>query len=120
MQKPSPVAVFSVLFALALAIACDKSPTSPNGQTGGNSITRLEMSGPDTIAPDTQVQYALKAFLADGTTRDETRGARWTSYSTTVATVDAVGRVSALKMGDTTIAASVGTSNSTKNGAMKR
>lgn len=116
MQKASTVAVLIALPALlALAIACDKSPTSPNGQNGGNSITRLEMSGPDTVAPDTQVQYTLKAFLADGTTRDETRAARWTSYNSIVATVDPVGRVSAIKMGDTTIAASIGTSNSTKN-----
>lgn len=115
MQKPSNVTVLIALLALALAIACDKSPTGPNGPTGGNSIARLEMSGPDTIAPGTQVQYTLKAFLSDGTARDETRGVTWTSLNTTVATVDPLGRVSAIKMGDTTIRASSGGSSSTKN-----
>jgi hypothetical protein len=73
------------------------------------------MSGPDTIAPGTQVQYTLKAFLSDGTARDETRGVTWTSLNLTVATVDPLGRVSAITMGDTTIRASSGGSSSTKN-----
>ena len=115
MQKPSTVAVLSAVFALALAIACDKSPTSPNGPTGGNSITRLEISGPDTIPPNTQATYTVKAFLSNGTTRDETRGVTWTTLNGTVATVDVVGRVTAIKMGDTTLRASSGGASSTKN-----
>ena len=63
-----------VVFACCVGVtACgDDSPGSPSQIT-----TRVELSGPSTIAPGSVGQYTLTAFYGDGTSADVTTVASW-------------------------------------------
>lgn len=114
MNKQFSVGAFVVTLALlSVAVACDKSPTRP-GTGDGNSTTRLEISGPDTIAPGAQAQYTLTAFLPNGTTRDATANGSWRSSTPSVAGIDQSGRATGQRNGETIISASVAASGSAK------
>ena len=117
MQKSLTVAALvAALLLLSVASACDKSPTGPNGggSSNGNSIARVEISGPDTIAPGAQAQYTLTAVLQSGARQGPVNGV-WTISNSSVATIDQTGRASGRVNGEAMVTASFAATSSTKS-----
>jgi hypothetical protein len=68
--------------ALGLGLAsvgCDDqgSPASPSA--GGQSVTRIQIVGPESVDPGKTAQLGVTATLADGTTHDVSRQVTWQS-----------------------------------------
>jgi hypothetical protein len=121
MQKRSPVALVGrVVVLMAICAACNKQPTptqpaptpTPNGAP---ALARLEIAGPDTIAPGTRVNYKLTGFLTDGTSRDVTAEAEWRSSNVAAATIDQSGGATGNGIGETMISAILSPQSSRKN-----
>lgn len=113
MQKLLAVAALAgSLVLLSVSSACDKSPTAPGGSSNGSSTARLEISGPDTIAPGAQAQYTITAFLQSGA-RQGPVNASWRTSNPAVATIDPSGRATGQGNGEAVVTASfAGTSSS--------
>ncbi|HEX5215001.1 MAG TPA: hypothetical protein VFV98_06030 [Vicinamibacterales bacterium] len=66
---------------VALVIACCFSVTAcgddPPATAPTKFPTRIELTGPSTIAPGSVAQFTLTAFYADGTSADVTGNASW-------------------------------------------
>jgi Big-like domain-containing protein len=105
-------------FAIAAAIvsglvfaSCDSNPTRPSGQPPPPlpqppvSLTRLDVSMPQSIAPQTSAQLAATAVKSDGSTEDVTTQAQWSSSSPNVVQVSASGLATASRVGEVTITA---------------
>ena len=107
-------AQFVVAGAALLAASitgCDKSPTSPSlppGLGGGTPppivVTRLEIVGPDTVAPGSQTQFNAITHRSDGSTEDVTTRVIWNSFRSSILTV-AAGLVTAVATGDSIVQA---------------
>lgn len=112
MHKSLAVAALAVsLVLLSVSSACDKSPTAPGG-SNGNSPARIEISGPDTIAPGAQAQYTVTAAAQSGA-RQGAVNASWRTSNPAVATIDPSGRATGHGNGEAMITASfAGTSSS--------
>ncbi len=117
MQKRPIAAALSVVVLSTICAACDKSPTrpAPKPTPTGPVLSRVEMSGPDTIAPGATGKYTLTGFLSDGTTRDVTAEAAWRSTNAPAATIDQAGLATGLVAGETLISGAVGFHSSAKN-----
>jgi hypothetical protein len=75
------VALGTVALSLALASAgCERSgtPTGPSVPSA-LSVTRIEIAGPDSVAPGQSVQLSARATLTGGTTRDVSGEVTWSS-----------------------------------------
>ena len=110
MRMPRYLLAATALLAAAIS-ACDKSPTGPTllpGLGGSTpppvSISRLEIVGPDTVAPGAQAQYTTVAHRSDGTTEDVTTRAGWSSFRPTVLTI-AGGLATGVAVGDSMLQA---------------
>lgn len=106
----SLAAAFAVASATTLLVttACDKSPTAPGppsiGGTGSGPIQRLDLETPASIAPGTTVQ--LRAFAVSGVQREEvTDRATWRSTDIEVLEVDAGGRATGRRDGQSGVQA---------------
>jgi hypothetical protein len=101
-----------LLLGLAVAIGCDSdrpgAPTPvPAPQPG---IETIQIAGPDVVEPGSSVQLRAVAALADGSTRDVTRAARWSvspitraacpASSTLTISISSDGHVAADQVGD--------------------
>ncbi len=111
-----------VLLLLGLLASCDKPPTAP-GATGAQNppppppaetVTRIEMTGPDTIAPDQTVQLSAIATLSDGTTRTLTSEAFWGSSNLNVLSISAGGLLTVKTRGEATIRVTYRTATATR------
>lgn len=91
--------------AIAVAVACEKSPTRP-GLSVGNSIRQLEILGPSTVAPGGTARFRAVA-LGDGSTRDVTSNAAWVSSDRRLVTIVAGGVATGVARGEAMITASV-------------
>ena len=100
------------MFATALAIAatlaaCNSksptSPTSPSNAAAPVSITRLELSGPDTASIGQTVQFRAVAHYTDGTTRDVTGEASWFSSNANLLSLVAPGKFTGRSKGQTSV-----------------
>ena len=113
MHKSLAVAALAVsLVLLSVSSACEKSPTAPGGSSNGNSPARIEISGPDTIAPGAQAQYTVTAAAQSGA-RQGAVTASWRTSNPAVATIDPSGRATGNGNGEAMITASfAGTSSS--------
>ena len=101
--------VVSVL-TLGMVTACDKSPTSPTllpraGAPTPTLAVRLELIGPDTVAPGEQVQFTAIGHRTDGSTEDMTQQANWNSFRSNVLSVTGAGRVTGMSLGDSVLQA---------------
>lgn len=102
MQSNSAGRILTTFAALSLLGACDGSPTIPAPTRNDPGITRVELSGPATIAPGATARFSLTAFFTDGSSRDVAQQASWRSGNVSVVTIDdgvATGRA----LGETTI-----------------
>ena len=84
-------------------LACDNQPSHSPGlstpTTPGVPIVRLEIEGPSSVPPGGTMQLTAIARLSDGSSRDITQEAVWTSSNRMVLTVSA-GRVTGVQMGE--------------------
>jgi Bacterial Ig-like domain (group 2) len=128
MRSVSIVGRFSSAVALAVLLAaCDKAPTGPSTSTSsatpitGPTITRVEIvspgsaSVPDTtflgpvviVAPGDTVQLAAFALFSDGSRRDVTNEAAWTSTDPRILSISNTGLATAHQTGEIGIRATV-------------
>lgn len=98
---------------VAAVVSCDSSPTAPTPRpTGAGSVpgppvtvVRLEMTAPESIAPDSSVQLRVRVVRSDGSTEDATERAAWTSSNSSVMQVTSGGLATARNRGDARITA---------------
>lgn len=116
-KRPIVTALCGVVALISVCAGCDKSPTrpAPKPTPNGPVLARVEISGPDTIAPGATGKYTLTGFLSDGTTRDVTAEAVWRSTNAPAATIDQAGLATGLVPGETLISGAVASYSSTKN-----
>ena len=92
-MRTSEYAVGSLAIVLAAVLtACGDSPTAPPPPSGGQStpaaiVRRVEIAGPREIAPNSTQQFRATAIFDDGSSRDVTNDALWTSSLISVFTV---------------------------------
>ena len=100
--------IFSAALGVVIcAVACGgtSSPTAPVSATPPiGKVSSFKVSGPNIVVGDT-VQFSAMAVMEDGTLHDVTTEAAWTTSDSTIATVDATGRVTGLKDGGVSIRA---------------
>jgi hypothetical protein len=63
-----------------------------------NSLTSIEISGPTTVTENTTTAYTAVATYVDGTTRDVTADASWSTTNSTVGTMSSSGTLTSLEI----------------------
>jgi Big-like domain-containing protein len=96
--------------AIALALvsllgACDDGPTRPSPQNVPVTTTRIEITGPDTVAPGESAQFSATAYQSDGSTRDVSNEVEWRSGNHWVLTISATGLATGHDRGEASIGA---------------
>lgn len=85
-----------------LSTGCDKdSPTAPDP----GRVTRLEVTGPESIAPSGTGQFRVTAHTLNGVGRDVTSEASWDSEDTSIVTLAPDGRATGGLRGETYVRA---------------
>jgi hypothetical protein len=101
-----------------IVAACDNPQPRPSGVVGPSPpgpspqpfVVRLEISGPDSIAPGQSAQFTATSHLSDGTSETPTN-VRWSSYAR-LFRVDASGLATAGdRIGEDSVMAEVGERN---------
>ena len=101
--------VASLLIGLML-VSCgsDSSPAAPTPPPAGTSaalVQRIEVTGPDSIAPGESAQLTATAFKSDGSTENVSPTVAWLTSNSRVIQIAAGGRASAVSQGEATITA---------------
>jgi hypothetical protein len=98
------VAAFVLLIATT-ACTGNSTPTSPTSPTTGSAtVSAVAVTG--TTVSTSVVQMTAMATLTDGTTRDVTSSATWTTSNAAIAVVSTSGRVTILSNGEVDVRAS--------------
>ena len=95
-RGPAAIRVILVgLWAAAFLISCDASPTAPTGRvrSGDPVVSGVQIIGPREVPPGLAVQLILAATFSDGTTRDVTTEANWTSADGQIASIAGPGYI---------------------------
>lgn len=95
-------AVLAATVLSAALGACGKSPTAP---APGPLVLRLEVSGPSQIDPGDSAQFQAVAHFADGTVRDVTTEAAWSSNEPSVLAARSDGNISGVASGEAKVTA---------------
>ncbi|MCC7052137.1 MAG: Ig-like domain-containing protein [Gemmatimonadaceae bacterium] len=93
--------------ALPLLLAACSSDADPASCGGIVEPRRVLVPSPPTLTIDAGTDSLLRATLTGGCSTDD-RTLTWESNNTSIATVDAAGRLRALSAGDVTIVATIG------------
>ena len=107
-------ALSTAILLAVLFVACDKNPGRPTPVPGVPSVVRLELAGPGSIAPSAAEQFRATAHMSDGSQRDVTAEAAWSSANGSIVSVSSGGLATAHERGETDIRAAVSQSISTK------
>ena len=97
------------MFVVALAMAAtfsacrSKPPTSPTPVPATVSITRIDLTGPDTVPVGQTVSFTAIAQQSDGTTRDVTREASWNSGNSGLLVLAAPGQFTGRAKGQSSV-----------------
>ena len=98
--------------AILTALGCD-SPTRPTGRDapgiirGPSTLVRVEITGPDTIAPGESVQFKATGYFQDGSSRDVTQEVSWSHDARTLAGSAISGFYTGRERGDGTVGVDV-------------
>jgi hypothetical protein len=85
----------SILVTLTFA-GCNKdSPSAPAPAQGVTRLARVELAGPTSISPGGQAQFRALAHFVDGTQRDVTAEATWSSADSAIVSIASTGVASA-------------------------
>ena len=95
------------LVMTSLFVGCGGGSSS--GGSGHPTLSSISVSGPATMTIGTTGQFTATGKYSDGTTRTLGSSVMWASSSSAVATVDAMGKVTAVSSGPVTISATIGT-----------
>lgn len=98
---PLAAALVAVCFSSALG-ACGGSPTKPSQAF----LSGMEIAGPSQIAPGESAQFKVIGQYSDGSLRDLTNEAVWSSEDTSVLTATSGGTLVAGEIGETRAVAS--------------
>lgn len=113
-RRFSSAAIVALVIVGMAAVSCDKhqatAPSPPPSSTPTQPpttapLSRVELTAPASLAPNTSAQLVVNAVRADGTVQDVTAQAQWSSTDSRVVTVDASGMARAGTVGDVTITA---------------
>ena len=110
MRAPLSLKVSAVVIACGMAAACDDAkPFADNPLTPSQpTLVTLELSGPTTFAPGQTVSFTLVTVSNDGTRRDVSSTAQWTSNNASIVTTQGQGRYGGNAVGDTQVTARFG------------
>jgi hypothetical protein len=98
------ILVVAAAFAVGFVACGDDAPQSPvNPSSGPAFLASLTIAGPAEVAPGTTTQYTATGRYSDGTTRDLTTSASWSSF-TALRHVGG-GRFQAFEIGDARVEA---------------
>ena len=119
-------ASYMAVILAGVLVACDNAPPapSPTPNPGGSqpppntAITRLEMTGPNSIAPGATGQFAAKASYSDGSTQDKSAEAVWRTSNSAVIAMSPGGIAVARDRGEASITASFSGRSITKSGVL--
>ena len=124
-RRQISVALISVVLG-ALPAACgdDKSPTRPTpsnpsvGPTapGQPALTSLRVNGPSELPPGESAHYTAIASFADGSSRDVTGEAKWSTTNESVLAVTGQGLVTARSAGEAQVRADFGNAGNLAQG----
>jgi hypothetical protein len=111
-------ALYGILAAAVWAAACGggSSPTQPSAST--EVVNSVSVNGRSMAESETQ-QFTAQAELPDGTTKDVSALAKWSSSDPTVASVSPTGLVTGLKEGSTNIKAQYSNKSGQKNTSIR-
>lgn len=113
--------------ALVLAVlagACDDGPTRPSSPdlptptTVPVTTTRLEITGPASVAPGESAQFSATAYQSDGSTRNVTNEAEWRSGNLWVLSMSATGLATGLDRGEGPVGAAYAGKTAWKSGVL--
>jgi hypothetical protein len=91
-------------------------PTPTPTPTLTVTVTSLELTGPDTVAPDGgTAQFNATARMSDGSSRDITNEATWRTFNTGILTVSSTGLATGRQRGESGISISYGGRGATKS-----
>lgn len=83
-------------------------PVSPGGPTQPSPVS-LRVDGPSQVAPGGRAQYTATATLPDGSSRDVTAEATWTTTNESVLSLTGPGAITASAAGEGVVQAGLGT-----------
>ena len=108
--------VLAVVIGCGLTASCDDlKPLADNPLTPSQpTLVTLELSGPTTFAPAQTVSFTLVLVSNDGTRRDVSSTAQWTSNNASVTSTQGGGRYSGNAIGDTQVNARFGALNASR------
>jgi trimeric autotransporter adhesin len=100
------VFVPSMAAAMTLLVGCSSGPRSdnPSAASKPNAVS-IAVTGTTSLIVGQNQQLSATLKYSDGTTKDMTTSAIWTSSATVIATVSAGGAVTGLSVGQSTITA---------------
>jgi hypothetical protein len=117
--------VFGLAVGAALVASCHKAPTSPSvtspGPTSlsaGPSVTRVDISVPESVPPGQSAQFTAMVSFSDGSTRNITDEAVWVSGDPSVLSISKSGFAMAHRTGEVYVRAAVGTIESGQKGVL--
>ena len=105
----------AVLAVLTITCGDDRQPDgpsplpqpSPNPGPTAATITRLTISGPNTVAPGESAQLTLTADYSDGTRQDQTTAAQWSPGNGAAVRMDGPGHFTGLANGESHVSATL-------------
>lgn len=103
------VALSAVIGLVLVSCGSDSgNPVAPTGPSVSTAaIQRIEVSGPDSIAPGESAQLTATAFRSDGSSDNVTTTVGWTTSSSRSIQVFAGGRATAGVAGEATVSARI-------------
>jgi hypothetical protein len=105
MRKVLGTVLGSTVWFAAACGSTSSSPGTPLAATPvSGTVKSIKVTGPALVVGDT-AQFSAMATMAEGSFQDVTAQSVWTSSNTTIATVDAAGKVTAVKDGGVSIRA---------------
>ena len=106
----------AVTLAVAFVAACggsttttQPSPPTPAASPTGATLTDLRVDGPASVPPGGSAQYTATATYSDGSSRNVTADAKWTSTNDSVLSVTPAGGMTTHVTGFADVVATLGT-----------
>src|SRR5438874_5695735 len=102
------LALLSVALILtSMFLGCGGGSSSSGGGSNNPTLSSITVSGPTSMVSGTTGQFTATGKYSDGSSRTLGSSAVWSSAPTSIATVDATGKVTAVAPGPATITATL-------------
>jgi hypothetical protein len=119
----------TAVIVAGVLIACDNvpnQPSNPPSNPGGNqpppqvtpTVVRLELSGPESVAPGATAQFTLTAFYSDGSSQDRSSQGTWRTTNSNVLSISPGGVASGRARGEVVVTVSFSGRSATKTGVL--